>query len=64
MGASFPLLHDSEHKSAAAFNPGTMPTSYLIDRKGIVRHIHTGFKGNKTEKEYAAEIEVLLAEKP
>jgi thiol-disulfide isomerase/thioredoxin len=63
MSASFPLVHDSAHKSAAAFNPGTMPSSYLIDRKGVVRYMHSGFKGAKTEKEYAAEIEALLAEK-
>ncbi|MDB6133941.1 MAG: Redoxin domain protein [Verrucomicrobiales bacterium] len=64
MDAAFPLVHDSAHKSAAAFSPGTMPSSYLIDRKGVVRHIHNGFKGAKTEKEYIAEIEALLAEKP
>lgn len=64
MGATFPLVHDSAHKGAAAFSPATMPSSYLIDRKGVVRHIHNGFKGAKTEKEYITEIEALLAEKP
>ena len=62
MGASFPLVHDTTHSAAGAFNPGTMPTSYLIDRKGVVRHVHSGFKGAKTEKEYTKEIEALLAE--
>lgn len=62
MGASFPLVHDTTHSAAGAFNPVTMPTSYLIDRKGVVRHIHTGFKGAKTEKQYTTEIEALLAE--
>ena len=62
MGASFPLVHDAAHSAAGAFNTVTMPTSYLIDRKGVVRHIHTGFKGAKTEKEYTKEIEALLAE--
>jgi peroxiredoxin len=38
-----------------------MPSSYLVDRKGIIRYIHTGFKGAKTEAEYAKQIEELLA---
>jgi len=62
MSASFPLVHDSAHQAAAAFNPGTMPTSYLIDRKGVIRFVHNGFKGAKTTREYTTEIETLLAE--
>jgi thiol-disulfide isomerase/thioredoxin len=61
MGARFPLAHDSSHKAAAFFNPATMPTSFIADRKGVIRHVHTGFRGAKTETEYAAEIEALLA---
>lgn len=62
MGARFPLVHDSSHKAAAFFAPATMPTSYLVDRKGVIRHVHTGFRGSKTEAEYVAEIEALLAQ--
>jgi peroxiredoxin len=60
--APFTLVHDSQHKAAVFFNPPTMPSSYLVDRKGVIRHIHKGFKGAKTEAEYVAEIEALLAE--
>lgn len=60
--APFTLVHDSSHKAAEFFNPPTMPSSYLVDRKGLIRHIHKGFKGAKTEAEYVAEIEALLAE--
>ncbi len=60
MGARFPVVHDAAHKAAAFFSPPTMPTSYLVDRKGVIRHIHEGFKGAKTETQYAAEIESLL----
>jgi len=60
--APFTLIHDSQHKAADFFNPPTMPSSYLVDRKGVIRYIHKGFKGAKTEAEYIAEIEVLLAE--
>jgi thiol-disulfide isomerase/thioredoxin len=61
MKAKFPLVHDSGHRAAAAFGPSTMPTSYLVDRNGIVRYVHNGFKGAKTEAKYIAEIEALLA---
>lgn len=60
MGAKFPLIHDAAHKAADKFAPPSMPTSYLIDRKGGIRHIHVGFKGAKTEAEYVAKIEALL----
>jgi thiol-disulfide isomerase/thioredoxin len=62
MGAKFPLVHDAEHKAAAFFNPPSMPTTYLTDRKGVIRHVHHGFHGAKTEAEYLREIEALLAE--
>ena len=63
MGAKFPLVHDSKHKAAEFFNPAAMPTSFIVDRKGVIRHVHTGFKGAKTEAEYTAEIEALLGTK-
>ncbi len=58
--APFLLAHDSAHKAAAFFNPPTMPSSYLVDRKGVIRHIHKGFKGKKTEALYEKEIIALL----
>jgi thiol-disulfide isomerase/thioredoxin len=63
MGARFPLVHDSQHKAAAFFNPPSMPTSFIVDRKGVIRHVHTGFRGAKTEAEYISEIEALLESK-
>ena len=63
MGAKFTLAHDSAHKAAEFFSPPSMPSSYLTDRKGVIRHVHTGYRGAKTEAEYVREIEALLAEK-
>ena len=57
----FTLVHDSQQKAAAFFNPPTMPSSYLVDRSGKIRYIHAGFKSGKTEAEYIQEIEALLA---
>ncbi len=58
----FTIAHDSKQQAAAFFNPPTMPSSYLVDRSGKIRHIHKGFKGAKTESEYTKEIEELLAQ--
>jgi thiol-disulfide isomerase/thioredoxin len=60
MEAKFPLVHDSAQKAAAFFAPATMPTSYIADRKGVIRHVHNGFKGAKTEAELEKEIQALL----
>lgn len=43
-GINFPLVHDVGHQFAQAFGPRRMPTSYLIDRRGRIRFVHTGFR--------------------
>lgn len=58
----FPTLLDSKHTFAKAVRPPSMPTSYIIDKKGKVRFLHKGFKGKKTRAAYIKEIETLLRE--
>jgi thiol-disulfide isomerase/thioredoxin len=58
----FTLVHDVKQTAVGFFNPPTMPSSYLVDRSGKIRHIHKGFKGAKSEAEYIQEIEALLAQ--
>ncbi|RKH18297.1 TlpA family protein disulfide reductase [Corallococcus sp. CA047B] len=38
-----------------------MPTTFLIDRKGVVRHVHEGF-AEEFLQQFQTEIEALLAE--
>jgi thiol-disulfide isomerase/thioredoxin len=57
--ASFPTLHDAQQKLVAAANVDTMPTSFIIDKKGIIRHVHTGFK-SKDATELHQQIQALL----
>ena len=40
-----------------------MPTSYLIDRRGVLRAVHSGFYGAETVRALRAEIIRLLEEK-
>ncbi len=39
----FPIVHD-DGGLAGAWSPPTMPTSFLIDRQGLVKSRHIGFK--------------------
>jgi thiol-disulfide isomerase/thioredoxin len=57
----FPTVSDASQKLVAAANVSTMPTSILIDKKGVIRLIHSGFKA-KDQAELEAQIEALLKE--
>jgi peroxiredoxin len=43
LGAKFPLVWDSEKSIAAKWKPKSMPTTFIVDRSGIVRFVHFGF---------------------
>jgi thiol-disulfide isomerase/thioredoxin len=62
--AKFPVVRDSRQELVSKLDVGTMPTSFLIDRSGVVRFIHSGFHGDKTRAEYVREIEQLLKQQP
>ncbi len=59
--AHFTVVVDSDQRCAEDFDVQAMPSSYLIDRNGIIRHVHLGFRGGET-KELRELIEQLLAE--
>jgi thiol-disulfide isomerase/thioredoxin len=42
----------------------TMPTCYILDRRGRVRYVHPGFRGAETEKAIHDEVDSLLSEGP
>jgi len=37
---TFPVVHDEGHKAADKYAPPRMPSSYIIDKKGVVRYVH------------------------
>ncbi|GAB6140753.1 TlpA disulfide reductase family protein [Methylosoma difficile] len=59
--ASFSIVSDSGEQCARSFAVKGMPSSYLIDKKGLIRHVHLGFRPSEAE-EVRALIEQLLAE--
>lgn len=57
----FPVVFDEGHAVANRYRPPRMPTSFLIDRGGIVRHVHAGFRsGDAAQLE--SQIQALLAQ--
>ena len=60
-GVSFPLVHDQAKKLVETAQIEAMPTSYMIDKEGVVRAVHKGYDGKKTIAKYREEIENLLA---
>ena len=61
--ANFTVAADANEKCAKDFDVKAMPSSYLIDRNGVIRHVHLGFRAGEA-KELRVLAEQLLAEKP
>ena len=60
---AFTLVTDRDHGIVERYGVKAMPSSYLIDRKGVVRHIHRGFRqGSAAALE--EQIIALLGEAP
>lgn len=61
---AFPTVRDGAQKLIGEVRVPAMPTSYLLDRHGIVRSVHSGYHGESTVKSLREEIARLLEEKP
>jgi thiol-disulfide isomerase/thioredoxin len=55
------LVDENAQVSERTLKVRSMPTTYLIDRRGVVRHVHEGFAEEFLAK-YQSQIEALLAE--
>ncbi|WP_245738910.1 TlpA disulfide reductase family protein [Nitrosomonas marina] len=62
-GADFTIAADPTRQCAKNFDVIAMPSSYLIDREGIVRYIHRGFRSGETDK-IRIIVEQLLKHQP
>ncbi|EDY83806.1 Redoxin superfamily [Verrucomicrobiia bacterium DG1235] len=60
---SFAIVWDREQKLVADAGIEVMPTSFLVDAKGIIRKVHYGWRGGETAAELEREIAKLLEEK-
>ena len=58
---TFKLVSDPADAAARGFDVKAMPSGYLVDRKGVVRHVHRGFTA-ETGAALEREIDSLLKE--
>jgi peroxiredoxin len=58
-GAKFTLAWDEDKSIARSYKPDTMPSSFLIDKKGVVRYTHAGYHDGE-EAVIEKEIKELL----
>jgi len=61
LGVKFPVLFDENKEVSKLYEVAAMPVTILVDREGIVRHVHHGYKPGYEEK-YLTEIRSLLRE--
>lgn len=43
-GAKFPVLWDDNKAVAESYDPPTMPTAFVVDKNGIIRFVHAGYR--------------------
>ena len=60
-GLALTVLFDPESKALDSYGARAMPTSYIVDRRGVVRFIHVGFREDDPER-WRKEIDQLLSE--
>jgi cytochrome c biogenesis protein CcmG/thiol:disulfide interchange protein DsbE len=58
-GAKFALAWDRDKAIAREYKPETMPSSFIIDKDGIVRFAHVGFHDGE-ESQFENEVRGLL----
>jgi thiol-disulfide isomerase/thioredoxin len=58
---TMPVFFDPKGESPKAFKVKGMPTSFLIDRAGVIRFTHTGYSADVAQR-YREEISLLLSE--
>jgi peroxiredoxin len=58
---SFPVLFDTKSEVSRLYNVAGMPSTVIVDRKGMVRVIHRGYKPGD-ENEYLNHIRALVRE--
>jgi peroxiredoxin len=62
-GWEFTSPLDADGQVAESYGVGGIPHSVIIDKKGMIRHVHVGFGGpEETEARLRAELDALIAE--
>jgi len=60
LGVSLPVLLDPAGSVAGSYDPPKMPSSFVVDKKGIIRYVNEGFDGPKDVDRFKQELDELL----
>jgi peroxiredoxin len=55
----FKVVWDKDKSAVKKYSPPKMPTSYIIDKSGVVKHIHAGYESGE-EAKIGDEVKALL----
>lgn len=58
-GSKFPLMWDDGKAVAGKWQPKSMPSTFIVDKNGIVRFVHLGYHDGE-EAEIEKEVKSLL----
>ena len=58
-GAKFPIGWDEGKKIADKWKPEAMPSTFIVDKNGVIRHVHKGYHDGE-ESEIEKEIKALF----
>ena len=61
-GVSFPVLVDENQKVSELYDLESMPSSIVVDRNGVVRYVHRGYKPGD-EAKYLEVVKKLISAK-
>ena len=61
-GVSFPVLVDEGQKVSELYDLESMPSSVVVDRDGVVRYVHRGYKPGD-EAKYLEVVKKLINNK-
>ena len=61
LGVEFPVVFDSAKEVSRQYRVEAMPVTILLDREGVVRYVHYGYKPGYEDK-YLEQIRELLRE--
>ena len=59
LDVSYKILADKDGSIPESFGVSTMPSSFIIDKQGVIRYVHKGYKTGDVSK-IKTEIEQLL----
>ena len=61
LGLTLDVLLDPAGSVAGTYDLPKMPTSFVVDKKGIVRYVNEGFDGPKDVERFKHELDELVA---